>query len=149
MNVRRAAMREIIVCSCRSMIVTQTCLGVMSMLLSVPRHQSRSRGHASHARGWLAGASASHVRCVPLGRLGGVLTYTKKNCHGLWSMPIMLTGHAIGMPVMLERARVCQSRTIPVILASMPVMLAGACQSAARRVRRSIARHLADGMLRA
>ena len=95
-----AAMGEIIVCSCRSMDITRICLGVMSMLLSVPRRQS---------------------------------------C--LWGMPVMLTtgsrvhvlvmdyaGHARGgMPVML--AVVCQSRTMPVMLACMPVMLAGACQS--------------------
>jgi hypothetical protein len=59
----------------------------------------------------------------------------------LWGMPVMLTtgsrvhvlvmdyaGHARGgMPVML--AVVCQSRTMPVMLACMPIMLAGACQS--------------------
>ena len=107
MNVR-AAIAEIIVCVCRSMNITQICLGVMSMLLSVVRRQSCV---------WvmpvmLAAGSRVHVL---------VMDYAG---HARGGMPQSCSP---GMPVML--AGVCQSRTMPVMLACMPVMLAGACQS--------------------
>ena len=100
-------MGEIIVCSCRSMntCITQTCLGVMSMLLSVPRGQSCLWGRPV----MLTAGSRVHVL---------VVDYAS---HARGGMPVyMLAGHASqargGMPV-------------TDMLACMPVMLAGACQS--------------------